>query len=92
MKIQGDSDTNCCIVGGIVGAYVGIDRIDTAETRKLLECELSEQRREDVISARRPKFVQPAKGCINEMIELIRISPTELDVVTEYVTLGIRIE
>ena len=27
-KLQGDTDTNCAIVGGMVGAYVGLARID----------------------------------------------------------------
>jgi len=27
--LAGDSDTNCAIVGGVIGAYSGIDNIDT---------------------------------------------------------------
>ena len=36
--LQGDTDTNCAIVGGVVGAYAGIDWIDAAKLKKLLEC------------------------------------------------------
>lgn len=85
MKLQGDTETNCCIVGGIAGAYVGIHKIDKAKTRKVLECDLQEQRRPSVRSARRPNFVQPAMGCIDEMIKLMRISPCELEGVPKYV-------
>ena len=28
VKLSGDSDTNAAIVGGLVGAYVGLDKID----------------------------------------------------------------
>ena len=52
--LGGDTDTNCAIVGGMIGAYVGIDNIDTAKLRKVLDNRNN-----------RPAFVQPAKGCIN---------------------------
>ena len=41
MSLGGDSDTNAAIVGGVIGAYVGIDNIDTDKVRKLLECTLN---------------------------------------------------
>ena len=41
MKLGGDSDTNAAIVGGVVGAYVGIDNIDFLKVRTLLECTLT---------------------------------------------------
>ena len=36
--LAGDSDTNCAIVGGVVGAYVGVRAIDRAKLKKVLEC------------------------------------------------------
>ena len=41
MNLGGDSDTNAAIVGGVVGAYVGIDNIDFLKIKKLLECTLT---------------------------------------------------
>ena len=35
--LGGDVDTNGAIVGGVIGAYVGIDKIDTVQLQKLLE-------------------------------------------------------
>mmetsp|Transcript_5403 Transcript_5403/g.6556 ORF Transcript_5403/g.6556 Transcript_5403/m.6556 type:complete len:84 (-) Transcript_5403:160-411(-) len=64
VKLQGDTDTNCAIVGGAIGAYVGLDRIDTNKVRKVLECKLADvQAREG--SDVRPKFVLPGEGCID---------------------------
>lgn len=38
VKLQGDTDTNAAIVGGLIGAYVGLDNIDIDKVRKVLEC------------------------------------------------------
>ena len=40
-NLGGDSDTNAAIVGGVVGAYVGINNIDLEKIRKLLACSLN---------------------------------------------------
>ena len=66
-SLGGDSDTNAAIVGGIVGAYVGIDNIDSAKVCNLLECTLTPTHSAPR-SQHRPKFIQPALGCIDEMI------------------------
>ena len=34
--LGGDSDTNAAIVGGLVGAFVGLDKIDALKVRKVL--------------------------------------------------------
>jgi len=36
VKVQGDTDTNAAIVGGLIGAYVGLDNIDFYKVKKLL--------------------------------------------------------
>ena len=36
--LAGDTDTNCAIVGGLVGAYLGIKRIPESKVKKVLEC------------------------------------------------------
>ena len=38
--LAGDSDTNAAIVGGVIGAYVGVDNIDNTKREKLLECQI----------------------------------------------------
>ena len=42
--LAGDSDTNAAIVGGVMGAYVGLDNINEEMLRKLLTCNLQTSR------------------------------------------------
>jgi len=84
-KLQGDTDTNCAIVGGITGAYVGVHNIDEQKIRKLLQCKLEAVRKYICDSGDRPKFILPGEGCIDEMLELVRISPSRLEIVKRYV-------
>ena len=91
VKLQGDTDTNAAIVGGLIGAYVGLDNIDVAKVRKVLECK-PVQTEDSPLSHVRPKFVCPGHGCIDEMLELIRIAPRSFSKVTQYVDQGLTIE
>ena len=67
VKVQGDTDTNACIVGGLIGACVGLDNIDTKKVKKVLECRLRPQSSR-ARSQRRPQFIQPGISCVDEMI------------------------
>lgn len=40
VMLAGDSDTNAAIVGGVIGAYVGISHIEQTMVKKLLSCRL----------------------------------------------------
>ena len=42
--LAGDSDTNAAIVGGVMGAYVGLDNINEEMLKKLLTCNLQASR------------------------------------------------
>jgi len=77
-KLQGDTDTNCAIVGGVIGAYAGLDNIDVDKVRKVLECRLPKRPVTHAAVDRRPDFVMPGEGCVDEMIELVEISPFRL--------------
>ena len=79
--LGGDSDTNAAIVGGLVGAFVGLDKIDALKVRKVL---VSRPTGEGPRSQYRAKFLQPALGCVDEMIELIAMAPSSLEVVEQY--------
>jgi ADP-ribosylglycohydrolase len=39
----GDSDTNACIVGGVIGAVLGFTRLPVKYLKKQFELELSEE-------------------------------------------------
>ena len=74
IMLGGDTDTNAAIVGGLIGAYAGIDNIDRTKIQKVLECRNI-----------RPDFIKPAKGCIDDMLKLVEIAPSKLEVVKKYV-------
>jgi len=40
-KLAGDTDTNCAIVGAVVGAYAGVDNIDDSKLNKVLDCDVT---------------------------------------------------
>ena len=39
LMMGGDTDTNACIVGGLIGALCGIDQIPTAQVQKIILCD-----------------------------------------------------
>ena len=90
-KLGGDSDTNCAIVGGVVGAYASVENIDRGKINKVLLCNV--QNAVSRTASVRPNFVQPAKGCIDDMLKLMKIAPQEsLEIATEYVDSNITID
>ena len=54
--LAGDTDTNCAIVGGLVGAYLGIGAIPDEKVKKVLECDITKGCQSD-----RPEFLIFAK-------------------------------
>jgi|GEM_PF-4851724 len=48
----GDTDTNACIVGGLVGAYQGEEGIPSPMKQAILDCDPR-------MGRRRPEFLQP---------------------------------
>ena len=70
MCLGGDVDTNCCIVGGLVGAMIGVNNIDEHYLITCLESDHSLGHQDY-----RPDFLQPAKGCITKIIKLTNIAP-----------------
>ena len=38
VMLGGDTDTNCAIVGGLIGAYCGVENIDVSKKFKVLGC------------------------------------------------------
>jgi len=73
VKLAGDTDTNCAIVGGMIGAFTGIDNIDMSKVKKVLECQIHTDYTN--FNGGRPAFMQPGRGCIDEMIQLMAIAP-----------------
>ena len=49
--LAGDTDTNCAIVGGLVGAYLGIRAMPEDKIKKVLDCNVKLG-----FPSRRPEF------------------------------------
>jgi len=78
LRMGGDSDTNCAIVGGLIGAAVGLLNIDPAKVKKVLTCDTAKGRH------KRPDFLNPGKGDVRAMIEqLLEFAPEKLEVLNE---------
>ena len=52
--LAGDSDTNCAIVGGLIGALTGLGNIDMEKVKKVLESDHSSS-----VVGTRPQYVRP---------------------------------
>jgi len=61
LRLGGDSDTNCCIVGGLIGAAVGLSNIDKEKVNKVLK--------QSQVKVKRPEFINPKVSNVEEMIE-----------------------
>ena len=75
MALGGDTDTNCCIVGGLVGALVGRSKIDAKKVTKVLSCDTS------LGTHKRADIFNPGRTDMDAMIdELLSCAPSELKV------------
>ena len=74
--LAGDTDTNCAIVGGLVGAYVGVSKIPKEKLKKVLECNLEEGNQ-----CIRPDFCQPWVDSVDLIMKLISLAPKTLELV-----------
>jgi len=67
----GDTDTNAAIVGGLVGAFQGVDGLPGEMVKKVLQCDTQE-------GCERPKEYQPHES--QELVkELLHAAPSQLE-------------
>ena len=62
---KGDTDTNCCIIGGLLGALHGYDKLPKDIVEKVLKFDPSKNS-----GVKRPDFLVPGK-CVKNLIEVI---------------------
>jgi len=75
LRQGGDTDTNCCIVGGMLGALHGFKGIPEEVRRQVLSFEANQDG-----GIKRPDYLVPGK-CAERLIEeIIRVRPKKLEV------------
>lgn len=65
ISLAGDSDTNACIAGGMMGALVGFKGIDENMVKITLSCDVTGEGND------RPEFLSVGKTGVNSIKQLI---------------------
>eukprot|EP00828_Plagiopyla_frontata_P048592 TRINITY_DN9361_c0_g1_i5.p4 TRINITY_DN9361_c0_g1~~TRINITY_DN9361_c0_g1_i5.p4 ORF type:complete len:107 (+),score=26.12 TRINITY_DN9361_c0_g1_i5:658-978(+) len=68
----GDTDTNACIVGGLIGAAIGYDNLPKKQLEILLSCDCEKS------AQQRDSFFNP-KSIIPYIEKIIQIAPNKLE-------------
>lgn len=71
-SLGGDTDTNCCIVGAIIGAYVGSDNIDTSMLTKVFSFDCTDEENLVYLGTKRPHFLNVGPYCVRVIDKLIQ--------------------
>ena len=78
LRRGGDTDTNCAIAGGMLGALHGESKLPSEYVKKVLEVDTKEN-----VRHKRPEFLTP-KHFLRKIIEnIIKIRPSKLEMVGE---------
>jgi ADP-ribosylglycohydrolase len=69
----GDTDTNCCIIGAVMGALNGVEGIPSEIISRVLEFDPAKEK-----GVKRPEFIVPKHVAAKSLEKLIANRPSEL--------------
>ena len=72
-SLVGDADTNCAIVGGLIGAYVGINNIEKYLLYTVFEFDCTDEKMLITNNTMRPDFLNVGLYCLSVIQKLIDI-------------------
>ena len=72
-SLGGDADTNCCIVGGLVGAFVGVENIEKYMLKTFFEFDCTNDKMLIYEGTRRPDFLNIGRYSVNVIEKLLEI-------------------
>ena len=87
IQLGGDTDTNACIVGGLMGAVVGISNLPSHMVKKLLSFDCTKIKKDkngNNIGRPRPLFLSVRANGITGIQSLLRCQPLSVNDV-EYI-------
>lgn len=73
----GDTDTNACIIGGLLGARDGFEALNQDWVKKIMECNKEKQEKES--RSPRPEFLLPSEYLVPLLGALYLNAPKEID-------------
>lgn len=70
VSLGGDTDTNACIVGGMLGALVGFKQLDQNMVKKLIECDVTSITKKDerVKGRYRPEWLSVGRHTVPHLL------------------------
>lgn len=71
ISMSGDTDTNACIAGAVVGALLGFNKLDQSMVQKLLECDVTGEGRI------RPEWLSVGRVGVKNIERLIEVRAGE---------------
>ena len=77
IKEGGDTDTNSCIVGGMIGALVGLNAIPEDMYQKVVNFDCSIEEQDSKVFKKRPEFLSTKKHLLPNIEKLVKIRPSK---------------
>lgn len=82
IQLGGDTDTNACIAGGLIGALVGVSNIPEQMVKKIIQFDCVKVKKDksgNNIGRPRPEFLSIKKHGIEFIKKLLRCQPLTLE-------------
>jgi len=75
LKRGGDTDTNCCIIGAVLGALHGFSKLSAELTKRVLEFDPKKEK-----GIKRPEFLVPKYCLLPAISKIVEKLPVELKI------------
>lgn len=77
ISLGGDTDTNACIVGGLIGAYVGVQNLDRSMLKIFFKFDCQDRSIQMSDKCRRPDWINLPKYVLTVISQLIKLRARE---------------
>ncbi|TNV78294.1 hypothetical protein FGO68_gene2973 [Halteria grandinella] len=79
----GDTDTNAAIMGGLLGAYYGVSKMNEHQLQSVVDfrCSTSEEKKKFNVTHKRPDYLVPGLVLTEKLPSIIKNAPSNLQIV-----------